>query len=77
MGREISHGNGFTVGLTFRIDLEEDNVLLGRAREEDSGPIKKDIKETWSYKKSVFALSRGIEVVERDKPRNVHLSQIT
>lgn len=70
MGGEISHGNGFTVGLTFRIDLEEDNVLLGRAREED-------IKETWSYKKSVFALSRGIEVVERDKPRNVHLSQIT
>lgn len=46
MGREISHGNGFTVGLTFRIDLEEDNVLLGIAREEDSGPIRKDIKKT-------------------------------
>lgn len=49
MDREISHGNGFIVQITFKMDLgEKDNVLLGKAREEeDSGLIRlirQDIK---------------------------------
>lgn len=49
MDREISHGNGFIVEITFKMDLgEKDNVLPGKAREEeDSGLIRlirQDIK---------------------------------